>query len=132
MVPSSRGIEMPDVVRCRLVQKSQWAVAQTEPAMKNTSVIIIRVLPPPAVNRVPDAQPPPNCMPMPKVNAPMADATPMGKIYPFAGRPMSRPQAMKGNVKRQARPISSICARRPAPLRSRTRRRQAAVKPKEA
>ena len=56
--------------------RQNWGVAlrcQTPisvPRMKNASVITMRVLPPPTVNSVPEPQPPPSCMPTPKMNAP--------------------------------------------------------------
>ena len=51
-------------------QKSgRCAVAQTDPSTKNSKTISMRDDPPPVVNNVPDAQPPPNCIPIPKTNA---------------------------------------------------------------
>src|SRR5437660_650878 len=41
------------------------AVPITDPAMNAASVANMRVLPPPAVYNVPDAHPPPSCMPTP-------------------------------------------------------------------
>jgi hypothetical protein len=49
------------------------------------SVTTIRVLPPPTLKSVPDAQPPPNCIPMPKMNAPASTAVPAGEIDPRIG-----------------------------------------------
>src|SRR5437667_127208 len=54
------------------------AAPTTDPAMNASSVTSIRVLPPPAVYNVPDAQPPPNCMPTPNRNAPAITDTPTG------------------------------------------------------
>ena len=50
--------------------------------MKNNNVISMRVLPPPTLNSVPDAHPPPSCMPSPKMNAPAATPTPIGDTEP--------------------------------------------------
>src|ERR1700689_5215169 len=47
-----------------------------EPMMKKASVTNMRELPPPAVYSVPDAQPPPSCMPSPNKNAPTRTDTP--------------------------------------------------------
>jgi len=131
-VPRLCGIEYPDAVFGSAIQKSQCAVAQTDPAMKKASTRIIRVLPPPSTKSVPEAQPPPSCMPIPKTKAPTAEARPIGSTLPVAGMPISPPHCISGKVKRQLSPISSICALSPAPRRSRTIRRQAAVKPNEA
>ncbi len=92
----------------------------------------MRVEPPPATNSVPEAQPPPICMPTPNRNAPSAEARPIGRMFPWAFSPSAGPNAIIGKVSAQVRPISSICARRPAPRPSREKRRQAAVKPKLA
>ena len=54
------------------------AVPISEPITKKTSVTIIRVLPPPTANSVPDAQPPPSCMPMPKMKEPTMTEVPTG------------------------------------------------------
>ncbi len=52
------------------LQNGACAVPITEPAMNAASVTSIRVLPPPTAKSVPEAQPPPSCMPRPKMNAP--------------------------------------------------------------
>src|SRR5664280_264111 len=57
----------------------------TEPTMKNSSVRTILVLPPPTENKVPDAQPPPSCMPTPKRKDPTATDTPTGETNPTTG-----------------------------------------------
>ena len=54
----------------------------TEPAMNASSVTTIRVLPPPTLKSVPDAQPPPSCMPTPKMKAPMTTGRPGGCTRP--------------------------------------------------
>jgi len=56
---------------------------RTEPTMKNSSVTSIRVLPPPAANSVPEAQPPPSCMPTPNKKAPKATEMPGGATKPL-------------------------------------------------
>ena len=63
------------------------AVPITEPTMKKNSVTTMRVLPPPTLKSVPEAQPPPSCMPMPKMNAPAATPTPTGDTDPRSGWP---------------------------------------------
>ena len=72
------------------VHHPMCAVPITEPMMKKNSVISIRVLPPPTLKSVPDAQPPPSCMPRPKMNAPAATPTPTGEIEPRSGLPEHR------------------------------------------
>jgi hypothetical protein len=67
------------------VHHAMCAVPTTDPMMKKNSVITMRVLPPPTLNSVPDAQPPPSCMPRPKMNAPAATPTPIGEIDPRSG-----------------------------------------------
>lgn len=62
----------------------------------------------------------------------MAEARPIGRMWPRAGRPISAPHSISGKDAAQVRPTSSICARNPAPRRSRAMRRQAAAKPKLA
>ena len=108
------------------------AVAITEPMMKNSSVTSMRVLPPPTVYSVPEAQPPPSCMPMPKIKAPTTTEVPAGDTRPETGVPNSVPVARAG--KNNATPTASmiICARRPAPRPSAMKTRQAEVKPKAA
>ena len=44
--------------------------------MNAASVTNIRTLPPPAVNSVPEAHPPPSCMPMPKMKRTDRTGTP--------------------------------------------------------
>jgi hypothetical protein len=67
------------------VHQAMCAVPTTEPMMKKNSVTSMRVLPPPTLNSVPEAQPPPSCMPRPKMNAPTATPTPIGEIEPRSG-----------------------------------------------
>ena len=45
--------------------------------------------PPPVVNSVPDAQPPPNCIPIPKTNAPSAEDRPIGITTGCMFRPVT-------------------------------------------
>jgi hypothetical protein len=71
-------------------------VPKTEPAMKAASVISIRILPPPTVNRVPDAQPPPSCMPTPNMKAPQMTAMFKGAILPLRLIPQISPCAING------------------------------------
>ncbi|MNN15581.1 hypothetical protein D3C81_1286900 [compost metagenome] len=112
--------------------QSAWWVAVTEPMMKNSKVTSMRALPPPTVNSVPDAQPPPSCMPMPKMNAPNTTDTPAGATSPLTGLPNRLPADSAGKNSSTARVSMTICARRPAPRRSLMNTRQAEVKPKAA
>ena len=100
--------------------------------MKAANVTSMRVLPPPTVNSVPDAQPPPNCMPMPNRKAPKTTDVPTGATSPFTGCPNRLPSARTGKNSAQAIASISICARSPAPRRSAIRTRKADVKPKDA
>ena len=50
--------------------------------MNAASVASMRVLPPPAVYNVPDAHPPPSCIPTPNMNAPTITETPTGDTDP--------------------------------------------------
>ena len=108
------------------------AVPITEPMMKKNSVISMRVLPPPTLNSVPDAQPPPSCMPRPKMNAPAATPTPIGDTEPRSGWPKNVPAASSGKNTAQVIASISICARRPAPRRSEMNTRHDEVKPNAA
>ncbi|GAB7537298.1 hypothetical protein BGC_35160 [Burkholderia sp. 3C] len=114
------------------VQNGMCAVATTEPTMNASSVTIIRVLPPPTVYSVPEAQPPPSCMPTPKMNAPTITEVPAGDTSPVTGWPNSEPADSAG--KNSSTPIASIsiCARRPAPRPSAMNTRHADVKPNAA
>ena len=58
------------------IHQSKWIVASSEPMMKKARVISMRALPPPAVNSVPEAQPPPSCMPTPNMKAPTITPVP--------------------------------------------------------
>ncbi len=109
-----------------------WWVAITEPRMKNSKVTSIRALPPPTVNSVPEAQPPPSCMPIPKMKAPTITDVPAGDTSPFTGSPNSVPAASAGKNSSTAMASITICARKPAPRRSRMNTRQAEVKPNAA
>ena len=66
--------------------------------MKNSRVTSIRALPPPTVNRVPEAQPPPSCMPMPKMKAPTITEVPTGETKPLTGWPNRLPAASAGSA----------------------------------
>ena len=116
----------------RFDHQPKLAVAMTDPMMKNSSVTTMRVLPPPTANSVPEAQPPPSCMPMPNRKAPSKTEMPGGDTKPLTGWPNRVPAARKG--KNSSTPAASIniCARSPATRRSDTKTRQAWVKPKEA
>ncbi len=61
------------------------AVPMSDPTMNISSVTIMRVFPPPTANSVPDAQPPPSCIPTPKMNAPAITETPAGDTEPRIG-----------------------------------------------
>src|SRR4051812_41349772 len=63
-------------------QKPIWAAPKVEPTTKKSSVAMSLPLPPPSENSVPEAQPPPICMPMPKSTAPSAKPTPIGGAAP--------------------------------------------------
>ena len=90
----------------------------------------MRTLPPPAVNSVPEAQPPPSCMPMPKINEPITTDTLTGETLPSIGWPTSVPLASAGKNNKQALPSIIICARKPALRPSASNTRNAEVKPK--
>ncbi len=100
--------------------------------MKKINVTIMRVLPPPTVYSVPEAQPPPSCMPMPKMKAPTMTDVPAGCTSPVTGLPNSVPPASAGKNSTTPTANISICARRPAPRPSAMNTRQADVKPKAA
>src|SRR5207248_7861565 len=59
----------------------------TDPAMNAASVASIRVFPPPVVYSVPDAHPPPSCMPTLYLNAPTTTETPTGDTDPRTACP---------------------------------------------
>ena len=103
-------------------------MAITEPAMKAANVTAMRTLPPPTVNSVPEAQPPPSCMPMPNRKAPAITLTPSGASAPL--RPRSA--ASSGANTALAAASMTICARSPAPRPSAMKRRNALVKPNSA
>ncbi len=112
--------------------QSKWTVASTEPTTKKRSVTSMRALPPPAVNSVPEAQPPPICMPMPNRKAPTTTPVESGETRPLTGLPNSVPAPSAGKNRTTASASIAICARRPRPRRSRMKTRQAEVKPKAA
>ena len=87
----------------------------------------MRTLPPPAANRVPEAQPAPICMPIPKANAPRAMETLTG-----ATAPPTLPWARIGANSTMAAAIISSWAVTPVMSLSVRARRQAPVKPKAA
>ena len=97
--------------------------------MKNSSVTSIRVLPPPTANSVPEAQPPPSCVPMPNKKAPKAAETLSGETKPLTVWSKKVPLASTGKNNRQAVPSVIICARKPALRRSASSTRKADVKP---
>ena len=108
------------------------APPQKQPTQKNTRVTSMRLRPPPTVKRVPEAQPPPSCMPRPKRKAPTVTETPTGAMKPPAGRPKRLPAAMIGRKQAVVRASMIIWARSPAPRPSAMKTRQAPVKPKLA
>src|SRR4051812_25361345 len=108
------------------------AVPMTEPAMKAASVASIRVLPPPAEYKVPEAQPPPSCIPTPKRNAPTTPEMPTGDTEPRSGWPNACPFARSGKNTAQVSASISICARIPLPRRSVMKVRHDAVNPNAA
>ena len=63
-------------------QKVKWYVPATEPIIKKNKVITILVLPLPAVNKVPEPQPPPNCMARPNIKDPITTDKLTGAIAP--------------------------------------------------
>lgn len=104
-----------------------------EPMIKNNSVINITERPPPTAYKVPEAQPPPSCMPMPNKKAPTIKLTPTGETLPVASAPKNVvPIARIGANKEQATASMTIWARIAWPLPTEARRRKADVKPKRA
>ena len=91
----------------------------------------MRADPPPTVNSVPEPQPPPNCMPKPKISEPMTTDRPTGPVMPTSGWPPRLPAASSGIMTIAVTPIISIWARMPRPRFSTTMRRQPPVKPNE-
>jgi hypothetical protein len=114
------------------VQNGMCAVPITEPTIKAMRVMIMRVLPPPTVYKVPEAQPPPSCMPMPKMKAPTITEVPAGDTRPATGVPNRVPADSAGKNSATPTASMSICARRPSPRPSAMKTRQADVKPKAA
>ena len=100
--------------------------------MKAASVIAMRVLPPPKPLSVPEAQPPPSCMPTPKRKAPRATETPTGATAPERPWPKALPWASSGAKTMLASASIRSCARTPAPRPSTSRRRVDEAKPKSA
>ena len=119
--------------RCgRANHQSRCEVAITDPIQKNKSVTSIRALPPPTVYNVPDAQPPPSCMPIPKIKAPIMTDMETGLTLPLTGLPNNSPAPKAGKNSRTAKASIIICARKPRPRRSLIKTRQLEVKPNEA
>ena len=116
----------------RLCHQLKCAVPITEPTQKKIRVITMRALPPPTVNSVPEAQPPPSCMPRPNRKAPTTTEVPSGETKPETSCPHRLPAANTGKNSTTAIASISICARRPRPRRSVMNTRQAEVKPKAA
>ena len=112
--------------------QSMCRLAQKQPTQKNTSTTAMRTLPPAAVNKVPDAQPPPNCMPMPKMKAPNTIDHPTGATAPDTGWPKASPAARNGANKLIARASIRHCATMPEISRSTITFRYAPVNPKAA
>ena len=110
----------------------QCQVPITEPTMKAASVMSMRALPPPAVNKVPEAQPPPSCMPRPNRKAPQITARLSGETLPRRAMPPISPWAIRGVNTSTVTAIMIICARSPALCPLLATSRQAAVKPKAA
>ena len=71
-------------------------------------------------------------MPTPKRNAPTITDTPTGDIEPRTGWPKTVPFASSGKNTMVVAASISICARKPAPLRSDTNTRHADVNPNAA
>ena len=113
-------------------QAGQCQAPSTEPAMKASSVTSMRTLPPPTVNRVPEAQPPPSCMPTPNRNAPAMMELLSGATEPRSAVPQISPEASNGMNTATVTPSITICARTPALRRSVIIARHAAVNPKAA
>ena len=101
--------------------------------MKPASVTNILVFPPPTVKSVPEAQPPPSCIPMPKRKAPMTTAVPNGLTLPrIVSVNSGVPDASTGKNRAQVMASNNICPRSPAPRRSLMNTRQDDVKPNAA
>ncbi len=83
-------------------------VAISEPMTKNSRVTSIRALPPPAVNRVPEAQPPPSCMPMPNRKAPITTEVDSGETLPRTASPNRLPAPRAGKNSSTARASITI------------------------
>ena len=109
--------------------QARWVSPSMAPRMKNNSVTSMRVLPPPTVNRVPEAQPPPSCMPIPNRKEPITTEMLSGETKPSTGCPNRLPEASAGKNNRQAPPSMTICARKPALRCSAKSIRNAPVKP---
>ena len=83
-----RDIGARPMVSCQI---GHCQVPKTEPAINAIKVINIRVLPPPAVYSVPDAHPPPSCMPRPNINAPQTTEKFKGATEPLRLTPNNSP-----------------------------------------
>ena len=113
-------------------QNGACIVPIRDPAMNAARATAMRTLPPPTVNRVPEAQPPPNCMPMPNRNAPTSTEIPTGAMAPATGRPNNVPPAITGRKMTLASASMTIWARSPAPRPSDRKSRHAEVNPNSA
>ena len=100
--------------------------------MKKNSVTSMRALPPPAVNSVPEAQPPPSCIPTPNMKAPTITPLPAGETKPLTSWPKSVPLDRNGKNRMTVSASRIICTRNPLPRPSAMKTRQAEVKPKAA
>src|SRR5690625_5032946 len=101
--------------------------------MKNNRVINMTDRPLPTAYSVPDAHPPPSCMPIPKINAPTSRLTPTGETNPETSLPKNeKPNANIGANKVTATERINICDRIELQLQIDINRRNADVNPKRA
>ncbi len=107
----------------RPVHQGMSRLAQKAPTQKNTSTSPMRRLPPPTVNRVPEAQAPPVCMPIPKIRAPKAIERLTGATAPVTPWPKTSPAASTGANSSMAATSMTICAVTPEISPSRMARR---------
>lgn len=115
------------------VQNGKWYAPTVAPTMKKINVTNITVRPPPIAYRVPEAHPPPSCMPIPNKKAPTIKLTPTGETYPETGPPKKdTPNARIGANNVTATASINICARIACPLPTDVKRRNADVNPKRA
>src|SRR5699024_199235 len=115
------------------VQNGRCAAPIVVPIMKKINVMNMTERPPPMAYNVPDAQPPPSCMPTPTRNAPTITLTPTGDTYPATSAPKNEmPKARIGANNMVAAPSITICARIASPLPTDMRHLKAEVKPNRA